>query len=148
MKNLFAALALLVSTATPALSQAATLKCWKTNFTQATAPFMAAEIGAGNSLSNIRFLYKNAQEQNFPGTLEGKLITTSRSPYKGNVAYGATPYLAIILPTDLSEQNLAATVEKGIGFYKGENGVIIGQSTEGGEGGSHYSERLVCHSDL
>lgn len=143
MKNLI----LLASILIGSNSFAATLQCWKTNFTQVRTPFMSATIEDHHILSNVRFHYKNDGVVPLApkGEIEGEMITTNRSPYKGMNDFDITvSFLGmhrLILPADLSNSNLKKSVKYG------ENGVIIG-STEGDSAGSHFSVRLICQSDL
>lgn len=126
-------------------SFAGQLNCWKTNFRDVKKPYMTAEIVADNKLKNIRFLYKNTEEKDIARTVVGKKIVTKHSPYLGNVRYDIGSDL--ILPGDLSNAALIRAEEKGIGYGKGENGVIIGSFSSGGDGaGNHYSTRLSCRS--
>ena len=142
----------LVSLILSSSSFASTLKCWKTDF-NAAAPFMTAEIVSHNELKNIQFHYKNTNDNpaftNIPGSLIGSLITSNRSPYKGNNQFKA-PYFVLNLPTDLSNRNLEAVLPNGISrLYKNENGAMIYDANAGdSEGGSHLSARLRCSSDI
>lgn len=149
-------LKLVVTTFAFALSTAAfadTLSCWKTNFTDPTTPFMTATIVGNNTLSNITFNYKNSGEDNTPGHTKATYIDPddkkdTHSPYKGNDRYTLKNGDTLVLPTDLSNKNLRKVLKGGIGYYKGENGVIIGSWADGdSEGGNHYSIRLDCSSD-
>ena len=112
---------------------------------------MTATILSGSTLKDITFNYKNSEEQNTGGQVSGKLETSNRSPYKGTVSYSLKSGDVLILPPNLSNQNLTAVAKVGISkFYKNENAVIIGYSTDpdAGEAGGHYSIRMICSSNL
>jgi hypothetical protein len=125
---------------------AATLNCWKTDF-HPQKPFMTATILPDSRLADIQFNYKdfNGVLTNTNAAVKGEDITSNHSPYRGNVEYDLAGGLTLILPQDLSNKNLIAIEKKGLGYYKNENGVVIG-STEDGEGGGHLSWRLSCRS--
>lgn len=126
------------------------LKCWNAYFLNARAPYMSAVIVEDNVLSNIRFHYKN-NDGKFPtapaGQIEGQLITSNRSPYKGMNDFIITTELhgpdRLILPTDLSNENLQLVSQS---HRNRENGVVIG-TFDGDGSGSHFSVRLVCTSN-
>jgi len=129
------------------LSFAGTLVCWKTDFTNVKTPFMTAEINAPGSLSNIRFLYRNS-EKDAPELVNGDVITSNHSPYKGNQEFSLSNGDWLILPVNLSNANLVHVETNGIGYYKGENGALIGNTVTGdNEAGTHYSYRLNCRSN-
>ncbi len=134
-------------------SFASTLQCWEVNFSKVATPFMTATIKSNTTLSDIKFLYKNANqggvdgsEQNTLGTIKGKIETSVHSPYKGDVKYSLQNGDTLILPANLANAYLQSIRNLGVGLGAGENGVIIGFSSDG-EGGGHYSYRLLCQSD-
>lgn len=140
MKNLLVALLALSSSSAFA---APTLNCWKTDFHPST-PFLSASIVGKNKLADIRFNYKDSLKDT-DGDVKGEVIATNHSPYKGNVRYSIDAG-DLILPADLSNDNLESVEKGGIGYYKGENGVIISSVDGDGEGGNHVSYRLSCRS--
>lgn len=150
MKNLILLITMLIgANVFAAAPRAATLECWKTHFTHARVPFMSAVIEDDHILSNIRFHYReNGVIPAAPkGEVEGQLITSNRSPYKGmnnfNIQTSFYGMERLILPADLSSRNLAALTRA---YYKGENAVIIG-NFNGDGAGSHFSVRLICRSN-
>jgi hypothetical protein len=143
MKKWVGAIALVASQ----VSFGATLQCWKTNFTEARTPFMTAKILSNSRLSNIEFPYQKSGEENTPGPIKATKITSNHSPYKGDNAFYLKNGDTLVLPADLSKDNLDDVKSGGIGFYKDENGAIIGFSSGDSEGGNHYSIRLDCSSD-
>jgi hypothetical protein len=138
-------LALILSA--PAHAASGTLNCWKTDFHPAK-PFMTATIDRKNTLSDITFNYKNTDLENADGPVKGEEITTNHSPYKGNVRFSVKGVGDLILPADLSNENLESVEASGIGYFKNENGVIISSIEGDGDGGNHISYRLSCRSDL
>lgn len=142
MKTFIIALALV---SPPALA-APTLNCWKTDF-HPNKPFMSATIVGKNRLSDIRFNYTNSGLSDADGEVAGELITTNHSPYKGNVRYVIKGTGDLILPADLSNANLESVEKDGIGYFKGENGVVISSLDGDDDGaGNHVSYRLSCRT--
>ena len=134
-------------------SFASTLKCWEVNFASVATPFMTATIKSNTTLVDIKFLYKNANqpsvdgsEINTLGEIKGQIETSVHSPYKGDVKYALQNGDTLILPANLAADHLKGLTNLGIGMNLKENGVIIGYSSDG-EGGGHYSFRLLCQSD-
>ncbi len=151
MKNaLFVSLTLVASQ----LSFGKELNCYLTKMKNANVPFLTAQIGTKNKLKNVRFNYKKMLSnhgitvEDFPGVVTGELITSNHSPYKGNVRYGIKNSGGLILPADLSNDNLEEIEEGGVGWYKGENGVFITSFADVDGAGNHVSYRLSCQSDL
>ena len=150
MKNLAVTIASLLIASS---SFATTLKCWEVNFASVATPFMTATIQSNTKLVNIKFLYKNANqpsvdgsEINTLGEIKGQIETSVHSPYKGDVKYTLQNGDTLILPANLAADHLKALTNLGVGMNLNENGVIIGFSSDG-EGGGHYSFRLLCQSD-
>jgi|GEM_PF-6297026 len=133
----------LFAVSTPAFA-APVLNCWKVDF-RPNKPFMSASIVGNNLLTDIRFNYRGTDLKDSEGDVKGELITSNRSPYKGNVRYFIKGTGELILPLDLSNDNLVEVEAKGIGYYKKENGVII-SSVDGDGAGNHISYRLSCRS--
>jgi hypothetical protein len=146
MKKIFLTLMIVFAAST---SFSATLNCWKTNFNNVKTPYLSARILSHTSLADIQFLYKTSKETSMSGAVNGTLINSNHSPYKGNVSYTLSNGDTLILPPNLSNGNLTSVEMSGIGYFKSENGVIIGSFRDGdAEGGSHFSERLSCRSDI
>lgn len=150
MKNLFFIIAILFVQS----SFSAELTCWLRTLKEARVPFMTATINSNSRISDIKFNYKKSMAVNgvtvkdFPGIITGEVIKNNRSPYKGLVNYFVKDAGSLVLPRDLSNTNLEEVEKSGIGFYKDENGVLITEFDEGGDGaGSHVSYRLSCRSN-
>lgn len=136
------------------VSQAATLKCWKTSFKPPKGPktpFMSATIVRKGVISNLKYHYKQDGEyiKAPEGRVQAEVITTSRSPYKGYFDYDVRNgeeygFYRLILPTDLSNKNLIKIEKRN---KSSENGVLIGDF-EGDGAGSHFSVRLSCRSNV
>ncbi len=133
------------------------LKCWNKHYKDATAPFIIADIEYHNQLSNIRFIYKKSMAKNgitvqdHLDSVVAKEVVSNRSPYKGNQEFLVKGSGTLLLPKDISQENLKKTVKSGI--YRnaeapGENGVFITSYDEGDGAGSHVSYRLICESDI
>lgn len=125
-------------------ASASTLKCWNT-YSKSKVPFFRAEVVDNNTLVGVRILHKNTEVKNTEGKVKGELITSNRSPYKGNNRFQLTN-AELTLPVDLSPQALIAKEKTGIGMGKGENGVLIYSSEFGDGAGSHVSIRLRCRN--
>lgn len=132
-------------------ASAETLKCWNTYSKKGTPPLIAAQIVSDSELDRFEI---NRQEGNYneaevevpAGAVKGELITSNRSPYKGNQEFFLESG-RMILPARLDAQSLIDAQKTGIGQGPGENGVITGNWKTGGDGaGSHYSIRLRCRA--
>ncbi len=150
MKTLILALASLLVASS---SFASTLSCWQVGFTSVATPYMVATITSNTTLVDIKFLYKNANQSgvdgseiNTLGQVKGQIETSVHSPYKGDVKFALKNGDTLILPHNLAGEYLKSITTLGIGMNVQENGVIIGYGSDG-EGGSHYSVRLLCQSD-
>lgn len=137
-------------------SSAATLSCWNTyNKGAQTQPYMTAGISSSGALSNILFdemHYDNVMDASSAPQVVGQLITSNHSPYAGYNSFPLAHGSVLILPTDLTQNNLA---DIGRGFFSdydglgsGINAIIIGYNQDDGEGGGHYSVRMHCESNL
>lgn len=126
------------------VASAATLNCWKTDFKSVKTPFMTASIEA-EGLRDIKFLYRNSGLTAPAGIVRGEPIATNHSPYRGNVRYFVNGAGDLILPANLTNENLVAVEAQGLGVYKNENGVLI-SSWGDDEAGNHVSYRLSCRS--
>ena len=132
---------------------AATLSCWDTHYKHTKTPLFTATIAASNTLKDITFNYQTnfekADDLTTPGAVDGKEITSNHSPYKGDYDYALKSGDRLILPADLSKYALSNSEPDGIGYQKGENGVIIGDTSSSGDcdGGCHVSTRLECEAD-
>ncbi|MCM0607254.1 MAG: hypothetical protein KA715_14290 [Xanthomonadaceae bacterium] len=136
---------------TSATAFSAELRCWKTNFRQASTPFLIADIVNNKTIANVRFLYKNSPFENFEGEIVGKINSNNRSSYKGNMIYSVSENFFITLPEDLSNKNLVAVEPYGIGLYKDENGVIVSMDDADRVCDSYCTQatvRLSCRSTL
>ena len=137
---LFAVLALAGTT------QAKTIICYD-SYDQTQGPVVQATLVSNTTLKNISFHADNHEElSDDHGVVMGTMIVSHHSPYFGDIQYAMPNGVRLILPSDLSSDNLSALkISGGIGFEKGENGVVIGESKEGGDGaGNHFSIRLDC----
>lgn len=151
MKNFVLAFAL---SGFASYASAANLSCYLSYFkTDGNVPFMTAQIDGANKLSNFKFPYKKYMEQrgavlaDSKGRAVGEVITTGRSPYKGNTRYFVKGAGDLILPSNLGAKYLDAAIKTGIGMGAGENAVIITSFDHGGDGaGDHVSYRMRCRS--
>ena len=102
------------------------------------------------TLRDIKFTTPEGNQElpNVPGVATGAMVVSNHSPYKGDIQYNLPGGLFLILPASLVNDDLDAALADGIGYNKGENGVLIGNFTGGyDEAGSHFSYRLKCNSD-
>lgn len=133
-------------------SSAKTLECYNNYFKKSSKPFITAKIVSNSKISEIKFGYKKYMENagvravDYSRVLVGKEITTGHSPYKGNVRYDLPKMGDLILPDDLSSENLKEARKTGIGMGRGENAVYITDTVHGDGAGSHISYRLSCVS--
>ncbi len=130
-------------------AQAETLKCWNTFSPRGSAPALVANIVADDELNQLEAPKQGKQsgdEIEVPsGSVRGALITSNRSPYKGNQEFALTN-VRLILPVRLDAQSLLEAEKTGIGRSRGENGVMIGKFKGSTDGGSHFSYRLRCRN--
>lgn len=141
---------LLVFVFNVSVSSAATLKCWDVYSPRGAKPTIVARVLSDQELADFEV---NTVEENFTsylkapvGTVTGALIESNRSPYKGNQEFDLAGS-RLILPIRLDRDSLLEAQKTGIGMGAGENGVIIGDVGDDGDGGgSHFSVRLRCRS--
>lgn len=150
MKTVLFAISLLTASA----SFAGTLTCWDT-YKKDSPVLMTAHVENFNVLTNAQFASSDDQyqPQSASPRMVAELLQSKRSPYAGYNQFTLKNGSVLILPTDLSQANL---VDIGNGYFSeydksgsGVNAIIIGYDNSGdSEGGSHYSLRLHCESDI
>lgn len=120
------------------------LKCWEKFSKAGSPPVLSANIESFSKLSKVTLTSfdgnKYASRVLVGGqAVAGNLITSNRSPYRGNQDF-LFPEFRLILPLKLDNETLFQIVKAA-----GENGVIIGSRDVDDPGsGTHYSTRLRC----
>jgi hypothetical protein len=138
---------------TTASAYAGELACWNTYARRGARPVLTATIVNNNTLSNVKINLSDESRASYQlvesqGKIKGEEITSNRSPYKGNNAFALETDGRLVIPTDLSSENLRVSLSTGISrnATPGENAVIIGSLADGDGAGSHFSIRMRCRS--
>lgn len=134
---------------TGSMVEASNLKCWNTYSKKGAKPILSATIVSDETLKDFE-LNTNKEDSTAylrapKGTETGEIITSNRSPYKGQREFDLAGS-RLILPPQLDAQTLLDVSKANEGPARGENGVIIGTDPNGDGAGSHFSVRLRCRN--
>jgi hypothetical protein len=115
--------AFLQSIAVICLAQSAPhkLQCWDSQSVD-SFPILEADIVAENTLQTIMI---NQQYFSVGPNTVGEDIGSESQFYKGDKIYSLLDGASLVLPADLSNNNLISVYEKGLGPYRNENGAVF-----------------------
>ncbi len=124
-------------------AHAGQIQCWKAEAREKDSSFMAAEILPGNTVGNLQFFWnENWAALNVAGAIRGKVVTLKSGSFISYIENQRR--FQLLLPQDLSSQNLAATARLAVLNGKNSNAYFAYHSQNSEPKGLY----LICYSDI